>query len=159
WDYFENAVERRSSNRRLQQELREQFLSQRRLREWRDVHGQLAALVREMHMRVNEQRASYEQIHRALIAGLLGNVGCRGEETGEYLGARGIKFAIFPGSGLRKKQPRWVLAAELVETARLYARCAARIEPEWVEAAAGDLVRKQYFDPHWERMPALVSAY
>ena len=93
-----------------------------------------------MHMRVNQKPATYEQVHRALIAGLLGNVGCKGEEAGEYLGARGIKFSIFPGSGLRKKQPRWVLAAELVETARLYARCAARIEPEWVEAVAGDLV-------------------
>jgi ATP-dependent helicase HrpA len=159
WDYFEETVGQRKSSRRLAQELRDQFLSQRRLREWRDVHRQLAALVGEMHMRVNEKPASYEQVHRALIAGLLGNVGCKAEEAGEYLGARGIKFSIFPGSGLRKKQPRWVLAAELVETTRLYARCAARIEPEWVEAAAGDLVTKQYFDPHWEKARAMVSAY
>ncbi len=159
WEYFEEAIGERKSNRKLAQDLRDQFLSQRRLREWRDVHRQLSALVGEMHMRVNEKAATYEQVHRALIAGLLGNVGVKSEEAGEYLGARGIKFSIFPGSGLRKKQPRWVLAAELVETTRLYARCAARIEPEWVEAAAGDIVKRHYFDPHWEKERALVAAY
>ena len=159
WEHFEEAAGHRKSNRKLAQELREQFLSQRRLREWRDVHRQLAALAGEMHMKVNQKPAGYEQVHRALIAGLLGNVGTKGEEAGEYLGARGIKFSIFPGSGLRKKQPRWVLAAELVETARLYARCAARIEPEWVEAVAGDLVKRHYYDPHWEKDRAMVAAY
>jgi ATP-dependent helicase HrpA len=159
WEYFEEAAGHGKSNRRLAQELREQFLSQRRLREWRDVHRQLAALAGEMNMKVNRKPASYDQLHRALIAGLLGNVGTRGEEAGEYLGARGIKFSIFPGSGLRKKQPRWVLAAELVETARLYARCAASIEPEWVETVAGDLVNRHYYDPHWEKDRAMVAAY
>jgi ATP-dependent helicase HrpA len=159
WHHFQEAIEHRKSNRKLAQELREQFLSQRRLREWRDVHHQLAALVAQMGMRANEKPATDEQVHRALIAGLLGNIGCKGEEAGEYLGARGVRFAIFPGSGLRKKQPRWVVAAELVETTRLYARCVARIEPEWVEAAAGELVKKHYFDPHWQRERAMVSAY
>jgi ATP-dependent RNA helicase HrpA len=159
WRHFEESVEHRKSNRKLAAELREQFLSQRRLREWRDVHHQLAALAGEMNMRVNEKPATYEQVHRALITGLLGNVGVKGEEAGEYLGARGIRFVIFPGSGLRKKQPRWVLAAELVETTRLYARLAARIEPEWVEACAGELAKKHYFDPHWEKERAMVAAY
>jgi ATP-dependent helicase HrpA len=159
WAHFEDAVEHRRSNRKLAQSLHEQFLSQRRLREWRDVHRQLAALVGEMGLNVNRQPAAHEQVHRALIAGLLGNIGSKGEEAGEYLGARGIRFAIFPGSGLRKKQPKWVVAAELVETTRLYARCVARIEPEWVEAAAGDLVKRHYFDPHWERDRAQVAAY
>jgi len=159
WHHFQEAIEHRKSNRKLTQELREQFLSQRRLREWRDVHHQLTALVAQMGMRANEKPATYEQVHRALIAGLLGNIGSKGEEAGEYLGARGIRFAIFPGSGLRKKQPRWVVAAELVETTRLYARCVARIEPEWVEAAAGDLAKKHYFDPHWQRERAMVSAF
>ncbi len=159
WDWFDETLKHRSSHRKLAQALSEGFLSQRRMREWRDVHGQLAALVGEMHMRVNEAPAKYEPLHRALIAGLLGNIGIKGEEAGEYLGARGIKFFIFPGSVLRKKSPRWVLAAELVETTRLYARCAARIEPEWVEAAAGDLVKKHYFDPHWEKDRAMVAAY
>src|SRR5262249_8149655 len=104
WDHFDEALRHRKSNRRLGHGLRDQFLSQRRLREWRDVHRQLASLAGEMRMRVNEKPASYEQVHRALIAGLLGNVGSKGDEAGEYLGARGIKFSIFPGSGLRKKQ-------------------------------------------------------
>jgi len=159
WDHFEEAVAHRKSNRKLAQELHEQFLSQRRLREWRDVHRQLAALAGEMQMRVNERPAAYDQVHRALLAGLLGNIGCKAEEVGEYLGARGVKFSIFPGSGLRRKQPRWVLAAELVETTRLYARCAARIEPEWVEAVAGDLASRHYYDPHWDKERAMVAAY
>jgi ATP-dependent helicase HrpA len=159
WDHFEDAVLHRKSSRKLAQDLHGQFLSQRRLREWRDVHRQLAALAGEMGLRVNQQPATREQLHRALIAGLLGNIGCKGEEAGEYLGARGIRFALFPGSGLRRKQPKWVVAAELVETTRLYARCAARIEPEWVEAAAGDLVKRHYFDPHWEKERAWVAAY
>jgi len=159
WEHFGDAVEHRKSNRKLAQDLHAQFLSQRRLREWRDVHRQLAALAGEMGLHVNPRPATREHVHRALIAGLLGNIGCKGEEAGEYLGARGIRFALFPGSGLRRKQPKWVVAAELVETTRLYARCAARIEPEWVEAAAGDLVKKHYFDPHWEKEHARVSAY
>jgi ATP-dependent helicase HrpA len=159
WDWFEEAIKQRQSQRKLAQALSENFLSHRRMREWREVHKQLAALVGEMNMRINEKAATYEQLHRALVAGLLGNLGMKGEETGEYLGARGIKFFIFPGSVLKRKSPRWVLAAELVETSRLYARCAARIEPEWVEAAAGDLVAKHYFDPHWVKDRAMVSAY
>jgi len=159
WGHFEDAVEHRKSNRKLAQELHGQFLSQRRLREWRDVHHQLAALAGEMGLRVSQQPATRERVHRALIAGLLGNIGCKGEEAGEYLGARGIRFALFPGSGLRKKQPKWVVAAELVETTRLYARCAARIEPEWVEAVAGDLVKRHTFDPHWEKERAQVCAF
>ena len=159
WEHFDDAVEHRKSNRKLARELQGEFLSQRRLREWRDVHRQLAALAAEMGLRVNSQPATPEQVHRALIAGLLGNIGCKGEETDEYLGARGIRFAIFPGSGLRRKQPRWVVAAELVETTRLYARCVARIEPDWVEAAAGELAKRHYFDPYWDRARAEVCAY
>ncbi len=159
WHHLQEAIEHRKSNRKLAQDLREQFLSQRRVREWRDVHHQLASLVAQMGMRANEKPATCEQVHRALIAGLLGNIGTKGEEAGEYLGARGVRFAIFPGSGLRKKQPRWVVAAELVETTRLYARCVARIEPDWVEAAAGELAKKHYFDPHWQRERAMVCAY
>jgi ATP-dependent helicase HrpA len=159
WEWLGQALEKRQSNRQLARELAEQFLSQRRMREWRDVHRQLSELVAEMSMKINDKPAQYDALHRALIAGLLGNIGMKGEEAGEYLGARGIKFFIHPGSGLRKKQPRWVLAAELVETTRLYARCVARIEPEWVEAVAGGLVSRSYFDPHWEKDRAMVAAY
>ncbi len=109
-------------------------------------------------MLANETPASFEQIHRALLAGLLGNIGFKNEE-GEYLGARAIKFAIFPGSVLRKAQPKWVMAAELTETTRLYARCVAKIDPEWIEPVAQALVKKHYFDPHWEKERAMVVAF
>ncbi len=158
WDFFSESIQHKKSNRKLAQELAEQFLSQRRLREWRDIHSQLAALVAELGMQANITPATFEQIHRALLAGLLGNIGFKNEE-GEYLGARGIKFAIFPGSGLRKAQPKWVMAGELVDTARLYARSVARIDPEWIEPLARDLVDRHYFDPHWERERAMVTAY
>ncbi|MDP1535839.1 MAG: ATP-dependent RNA helicase HrpA [Burkholderiales bacterium] len=162
WDFFGESIKHKKSNRKLAQDLAEQFLSQRRLREWRDIHGQLAALVAELGMHPNETPATHEQIHRALLAGLLGNIGFRNEE-GEYLGARGIKFTIFPGSGLRKagnaNSAKWVMAGELVDTARLYARSVARIDPEWIEPLAPDLVERHYFDPHWERERAMVTAY
>ncbi|MBI4195806.1 MAG: ATP-dependent RNA helicase HrpA [Betaproteobacteria bacterium] len=158
WKFFDDALKHRKSNRKLGEQLREHFLSHRRMREWRDVHGQLAALVGESGMHANEAPATYEQVHRALLAGLLGNIGFRGEE-GEYLGARGIKFAIFPGSALRKARPRWIVAAELTETARLYARCVARVEPEWIEPIAQPLVKRHYFDPHWEKDRAMVAAF
>jgi ATP-dependent helicase HrpA len=158
WDHFDESIRHKPSNRRLAQQLAQEFLSQRRLREWRDIHGQLAALVAELGLHPNEQPASFEQIHRALLAGLLGNIGFKTEE-GEYLGARGIRFTIFPGSGLRKAQPKWLIAGELVDTARLYARCVAKIEPEWIEPLAGDLVERHTFDPHWERERAMVVAF
>jgi ATP-dependent helicase HrpA len=158
WAYFTEAVKHKQSNRKLVEEIHASFLSYRRLREWRDVHRQLHELVAEMGMRVNTTPATPEQIHRALLAGLLGNIGVKADD-GEYQGARGIKFAIFPGSGLRKNQPKWLVAAELSETARLYARCVARVEPEWIEAAAGPLANRQYFDPHWDEARAQVMAY
>jgi ATP-dependent helicase HrpA len=129
------------------------------MREWRDIHGQLAAVAGEMGLHANQTPASYEQIHRALLAGLLGNIGCKADEGGEYLGARGIKFTIFPGSVLRKSQPKWVMAAELVETTRLYARCVSKIDPEWIEPLARRLVQRHYFDPHWEKERAMVVAF
>ncbi len=158
WDFFSETIKHKKSNRKLAEDLAEQFLSQRRLREWRDIHSQLAALVAELGMQVNTTPGTFEQIHRALLAGLLGNIGFKNDE-GEYLGGRGIKFAIFPGSGLRKAQPKWVMAGELVDTARLYARSVARIEPEWIEPLARDLVERHYFDPHWERERAMVTAF
>ncbi|MGQ0749997.1 MAG: ATP-dependent RNA helicase HrpA, partial [Betaproteobacteria bacterium] len=158
WKFFDAALKHRKSNRRLQDLVHEHFLSHRRLREWRDVHGQLAALAGEMGMHPNEAPAEYAQIHRALLAGSLGNIGFKTED-GEYAGARGIRFAIFPGSALRKAQPKWVMAAELVETARLYARCVARIEPEWIEPLVPRLVQRHYTDPHRVTDRAMVMAY
>jgi len=160
WDFFDEALKHRKSNRKLVATLHESFLSHRRLREWRDIHGQLAALVGELGLLPNEKPATYEQIHRALLAGLLGNVGTRSEDgSAEYLGARGIRFMIFPGSALRKATAKWVMAGELVETARLYARTVARMEPEWIEPLAVRLVSRQYFDPHWEKDRGMVMAF
>ena len=158
WKFFDEALRHRKSNRKLQDLVHQHFLSHRRMREWRDIHGQLAALAGEMGMHPNETPAEYAPIHRALLAGLLGNIGFKTED-GEYAGARGIRFAIFPGSALRKAQPKWVMAAELVETARLYARCVARIEPEWIEPLARRLVQRHYTDPHWVKERAMVVAY
>ncbi|MDP2241413.1 MAG: ATP-dependent RNA helicase HrpA [Burkholderiales bacterium] len=158
WAFFEDAIKHKKSNRKLVELLHTNFLSHQRMREWRDIHGQLAAHTGELGMLANQTPASFEQIHRALLAGLLGNIGFKNEE-GEYLGARAIKFAIFPGSVLRKAQPKWVMAAELAETARLYARCVAKIDPEWIEPVAQALVKKHYFDPHWEKERAMVVAF
>ncbi|HET7158951.1 MAG TPA: ATP-dependent RNA helicase HrpA, partial [Burkholderiales bacterium] len=144
WNWFEDAIGHKKTNRQLQENCRANFLSQMRLREWRDVHTQLHALVAEMGIALNATPASYEQLHKALLAGLLGNVGVKVEDGEGYAGARGTRFAIFPGSGLRKARPKWIVAAELTETARLYARCAAKIEPEWVEAVAAHLVKRDY---------------
>ena len=159
WDFFDDSLKHKKSNRKLLAECKDSFLSHRRMREWREIHGQLHALVMETGLRPNEIPASYEEIHRALLAGLLGNIGFKSDEDGEYLGARGIKFSIFPGSVLKKTKPKWVVAAELTETTRLYARCVAKIDPAWVERIAAGLCKKHYFDPHWEKTPAQVSAY
>jgi ATP-dependent helicase HrpA len=159
WAWFEEALKHKKSNRKFTEQLHDNFLSPRRLREWRDVHGQLHSLVAELGITGNETPATYEQIHRALLAGLLGNLGFKTEEGDAYLGGRGVKFAIFPGSGLKKSKPKWVVAAELTETARLYARCVAKIEPEWVEGVAGHLVKRHYFDPHWEAKRGMVNAW
>jgi ATP-dependent helicase HrpA len=159
WDFFDEQLKHKKSSRKLMALCRENFLSHRRMREWRETHGQLHAIVMESGMRPNEVPASYEEIHRALLSGLLGNIGFKTDEDGEYLGARGIKFSIFPGSALKKSKPKWVVAADLTETAKLYARCAARIDPLWVEKVGGRLCKKHYFDPHWEKKTAQVSAF
>ncbi|TXF13053.1 ATP-dependent RNA helicase HrpA [Pelomicrobium methylotrophicum] len=159
WKFFDEALKHKKSNRKLREEIQARFLSHLRLREWRDIHGQLHALVTEMGMRLNEAPGTYEQIHRALLAGLPGNVGMKSEEPGEYQGARGIKFLIHPASGLRRKAPKWIVAAELTETTRLYARCVAAIEPAWIEQVAGHLVKRSYFEPRWEKGTAQVVAW
>jgi ATP-dependent helicase HrpA len=159
WDFFDEQLKHKKSGRKLVALCRENFLSHRRMREWREIHGQLHALVMESGMRPNDVPASYEEIHRALLSGLLGNIGFKADEDGEYLGARGIKFSIFPGSALKKSKPKWIVAADLTETAKLYARCAARIDPLWVEQAGGRLCKRHYFDPHWEKKTAQVSAF
>ncbi|RSB84291.1 ATP-dependent RNA helicase HrpA [Burkholderia cenocepacia] len=159
WAWFEEAVAHKKSNRQLIDACRQNFLSHLRLREWRDVHSQLLTVVREHGWRLNEVEATYEQIHLALLTGLLGNLGMKADDDPHYLGARGIKFYLWPGSALAKKAGRWVMAAELVETSRLYARCLAKIEPEWVEKIGAHLLKKSLSEPHWEKRPAQVSAF
>jgi ATP-dependent helicase HrpA len=164
WRWFEQAIEHKKTNRQLQENCRENFLSQVRLREWRDVHSQLLTIVKEQGWRLNETPATYDQLHMALLTGLLGNIGYKMEEEGgtasggAYLGARGIKFHIWPGSSLGKKAGKWVMAAELVETTRLYARCIAQIQPEWVEKIGAHLLKKSWGEPRWEKRSAQVTA-
>ncbi|MGH8779182.1 ATP-dependent RNA helicase HrpA [Paraburkholderia sp.] len=159
WAWFAEAVEHKKSNRQLADACRANFLSHLRLREWRDVHSQLLTVVREHGWRLNESEATFEQIHLALLTGLLGNIGLKADDEPHYLGARGIKFFLWPGSALVKKAGRWVIAAELVETSRLYARCIAKIEPEWIERVGAHLLKKSLSEPHWEKRAAQVSAF
>src|SRR5450830_647401 len=158
WKWFEEAIEHKKSNRQLQDHCRANFLSQLRLREWRDVHSQLLTIVREQGWRMNEAPATNEQLHTALLTGLLGNVGFKSDEDSHYLGARGIKFHIWPGSHLLKKAGKWLVAAELIDTSRLYARCVAQIQPEWLERVGGHLLKKSWGEPRWEKRSAQVTA-
>ena len=159
WKFYEEALEHKKSNRKLMDLCRDNFLSYNRMREWRDIHSQLHTFVAELGWKLSEKEASYAQIHRALLAGLLGNIGCKSEDSEHYLGARGIKFLIHPGSGVGKKAGRWIMAAEITETTRLYARCVARIEPEWLESIGAHLIRRHRYEPHWEKKPAHVAAF
>ncbi|WP_430231339.1 ATP-dependent RNA helicase HrpA [Nitrosomonas communis] len=159
WEFFDEQLKHKKSNKKLIAQCQEHFISHRRMREWREIHGQLHTLVMELGFKPNQVPANYDEIHRALLAGLLGNIGFKSESEGEYLGARGIKISIFPGSSLKKAKPKWIVAAELTETAKLYARCVAAIDPSWLENIAGRLCKKHYFDPHWEKQPAQVAAY
>jgi len=146
------------SNRQYEQQLRQNFISIRRLREWRDIHTQLLTVVTEHKWQINTQPASYEQLHLSMLAGLLGNVGAKSDEEDWYLGARGIKFYKHPGAHLNKKPGRWIIASELVETTRLFGRGIAAIEPQWLEQMGGHLLKKQLLDPHWEKKTAEVVA-
>ncbi len=159
WAWYEDSLRHKKSNRDLLNKCHQHFLSCLRLKEWRELHGQLAGIVADMELRPNEQEAGYDQIHRALLSGLLGNIGFRDGEADSYLGARGLRCHIAPGSSHRKRRPKWVMAAELVETARLYARCVAEINPDWIEPLARGLTQSHYSDPRWERRPAQVVAW
>ncbi len=152
------AATHKLSNRQYEQLLRQNFISIRRLREWRDIHTQLLTVVTEHKWQINTQPASYEQLHLSMLAGLLGNVGAKSDEEDWYLGARGIKFYKHPGAHLNKKPGRWIVASELVETTRLFGRGIAAIEPQWLEQIGGHVLRKQLLDPHWEKKSAEVVA-
>lgn len=163
WYFVEERFQHKKSNRKLTDELKSNFLSPRRVREWKEVHSQLAAIAGEAGWRPNATPATFEQVHLSLLAGLLGNVGFKTLDADyrepPYVGARGIKFFVWPGSPLAKKAGRWVMAAELVETTRLFARCVATIEPQWLERVGRHLLKKSWSDPHWEKKPAQVMAF
>jgi len=163
WAFVNERIEHKKSNRKLTDELRSTFISPRRVREWKDVHGQLHAIVGEAGWRINSTAPTFEQVHLSLLAGLLGNVGFKTLDADyrepPYVGARGIKFFIWPGSPLVKKAGRWVMAAELVETSRLFGRCVATIEPQWLERVGAHLLKKSWTDPHWEKRAGQVMAF
>jgi ATP-dependent helicase HrpA len=154
----EGAAIHKLSNRQHENLLRENFINIRRVREWRDIHSQLVSTVAEQHWDINTKPASYEQLHQSMLCGLLGNLGQKSDEEDWYLGARGIKFYRHPGAKLSKKPGRWIVAAELVETTRLFGRGIANIDPQWIEQVAGHLLKKQLLDPHWEKKAAQVTA-
>ncbi|HXS52826.1 MAG TPA: ATP-dependent RNA helicase HrpA [Usitatibacter sp.] len=159
WKFFDTEFQHKKSNRKLQEACREHFLSYVRMREWRDLAGQLREMAAELGIRENGTPATYEQLHRALLAGLLGNVGMKALEGDGYHGPRALQFHVWPGSGLRKNRPRWIMAGELQETTRVFARNVARIEPEWIEKAAAHLVDRAYVEPHWDAKRGETIAY
>ena len=157
WDFFEEQRQELTQNQ-LRKFCLKHFLSFMRMREWREVHRQLHLVCQNLKLKENQSPATYEQIHESLLSGLLSQVANR-QEDGAYLGARNRKFQIFPGSVLFKKKTKWLLAAELVETTQLYARVNAKIEPEWIEAQGGNLLKHHYFEPHWEKRKGRVMAF
>ena len=161
WEFYAEVLREEGSHRKQVARCRAVFLSWLRLREWRDIHSQLCEQLRELGWRLPADDAppgSFEAIHRALLAGLLGNVACRSDEGDFFLGPRGLKLYIHPGSGVPRKGTQWLVAAEFAETTRLYARSVARVEPEWIEGAAGALLKKSYYDPRWEKSSGQVVA-
>lgn len=170
WHWFDEQIRHKKSNRQLRELLAEHFLSARRMREWRDVHGQLATQAAELGLRLNDKPAGYDPLHQALLSGLLGNIGFRSDDVkaragagrpgeGAYQGARGLRFGLHPASTLSRKGPKWVVAAELTDTGKLQGRMAAEVRPEWIEAAARHVIEKSYSEPHWDRKAARVMAY
>jgi len=163
WEFVSERLEHKKSNRKLTDDLKSNFISPRRVREWREVHSQLVGIVGELGWRTNTSAATFEQVHHALLTGLLGNVGYKTLDADyrepPYLGARGIKFHVWPGSPLAKKAGRWVMAAELVETSRLFARTVATIEPQALERIGAHVLKKAWSDPHWEKNAGQVIAF
>ncbi len=163
WRWYENARANKTSNRQLTDLVHQKFLSARRMHEWRDVWRQLSELAEDMGWRTSSEPATYEELHASLLTGLLGNLGLRQVDADfkapPYLGARGIHFWVWPGSVLAKKGGKWIMASELVETSRLFARTVADIDPEWVERQAAHLLKKSWTEPHWEKKRAEVVAF
>ena len=168
WNWYQDALQHKHSNRQLENLCRSKFLSPRRLREWRDVYIQLHSMLSEKGWKENGLAASYEQVHLSLLTGLLGYVAKKEEDEksqdrnskiGGYIGARGIRPFIWPGSTIGKKAGAWILAGELQETSRMYARTIAKIEPQWVEKVAAHRLIKSLSDPFWDNRQGEVLAF
>lgn len=157
WRFYQEQIRHLSQNK-LRKLCRSLFLSYARMHEWADVHSQLRALMHDFGYKTHDDPAPYPAVHRALLTGLLGNIGFQ-SDRGAFEGPRGVTFSVFPASTLAKKPPKWLVAAELLETSRLYARTVAAIDPSWIEEVAALLVKRQYFEPHWEKRSARAVAY
>jgi len=157
WHWHE-AARQEMTNNQLRRELVRNFLSVTRMREWRDLHRQLLLATRDLKLRVNKEAADYASVHRALLSGSLSLIG-QHDERGNYLGPRNLSFRIFPGSGLAAKTPKWLLAGDIVETSRVYARDVAAVEARWIEEAAAHLVKRSYSEPHWSLKRGEAQAY
>lgn len=157
WNLYEEQRQSLSQNQ-LRKYCKQYFLSFMRMREWRDLHRQLYLACKDLGFKLNDEPASYGDVHKSLLSGLLSHLGSKDDEA-DYMGARNRRFYIFPASTLYKRKPKWVMSAELVETSRLFARTNAKVEPQWIEPLAGHLVKRNYFEPHWEKKRAQVVAY
>ena len=157
WRYLQEQQKELSKNQ-FRRQCQKDFLNYLRIREWQDIYQQIRLAVREMGLPINSEKAEYQQIHTALLSGLLSHIGLKEAEKQQYLGARNAHFAIFPNSVLFKKQPKWVMAAELVETSKLWGRMVAEIEPEWIEPLAEHLIKKSYSEPRWSKSRGAVIA-
>ncbi|TCO56856.1 ATP-dependent RNA helicase HrpA [Actinocrispum wychmicini] len=158
WEYLRQQQKELSGNR-FRRLCKAEFLNYLRVREWQDIYSQLRQIAKNLGVPLNEPGdIDAVRIHQSLLAGLLSHIGLRDPQKQDYAGARGARFSIFPGSALFKKPPQWVMAAELVETSRLWGRMAARIEPDWVEPLASHLVKRIYSEPHWERKQGAAMA-
>ncbi|GAA3218174.1 ATP-dependent RNA helicase HrpA [Actinocorallia longicatena] len=157
WNHVREQ-QRELSGSQFRRTLKNDFLHYLRIREWQDLVGQLKQVCRDLGITPNTSDGDPYKIHVSLLSGLLSHIGLYDAEKRDYVGARNARFAVFPGSGLFKKPPRWIMSAELVETSRLWARVNAKIEPDWVEPLAGHLVKRTYSEPHWEKNQAAVMA-
>ena len=157
WNYVQEQQKALTKNQ-FRRQCQKDFLNYLRIREWQDIYQQIRLAVREMGLPINSEKAEYQQIHTALLSGLLSHIGLKEAEKQQYLGARNAHFAIFPNSVLFKKQPKWVMAAELVETSKLWGRMVAEIEAEWIEPLAEHLTKKSYSEPRWSKSRGAVIA-
>ncbi|HGF7493702.1 TPA: ATP-dependent RNA helicase HrpA [Vibrio cholerae] len=158
WHYIGQQQKALTSNQ-FRRQCKLDYLNYLRVREWQDVYTQLHQSTREMGFKLNDEPGSYHAVHSAILVGLLSHIGMKDQEKSEYHGARNARFNIFPASGLFKKQPKWVMSAELVETSKLWARVVAKIEPDWIEPLAKHLIKRSYSEPHWSKKNAAVMAY